>query len=87
MDIAVIGTGFIGEILGRSLAGAGHRVTFGSRHPDDDGIAVGSSATVSSVAAALAAADVVILAIPGPAVPGFAASHKDALAGKLVLKP
>jgi len=85
MDIAVVGTGFIGEILGRSLAGAGHKVTFGSRHPDDDDAAVGSSATVSSVAAALGVADVIILAIPGPAVPQFAASHKDALAGKLVI--
>jgi predicted dinucleotide-binding enzyme len=85
MDIAVIGTGFIGGTLGRSLARAGHRVTFGSRHPDDDDVAVGSSATVSTVTAALAGADTIILAIPGPAVAEFAAGNNDALAGKLVI--
>ena len=85
MDIAVIGTGFIGGTLGRSLAQAGHQVTFGSRHPDDDDVAVGSSAMVVSLADALAAADVIILALPGPAVPDFAASHEGALAGKLVI--
>ena len=85
MDIAVIGTGFIAEILGTSLAGAGHKVTFGSRHPDDDDVAAASSATVSSVADALAGADVVIVAIPGPAVPDLVASHEDGLAGKLVI--
>ena len=85
MDIAVIGTGFIGGILGRSLAEAGHKVTFGSRHPDDDDVAESSSATVSSVAAALAAAGVIILAVPGPAVPELAAANEDALAGSLVI--
>ena len=85
MDIAVIGTGFIGGIVGRSLAEAGHRVTFGSRRPDDDDVADGSSARVSSVAGALAAADVIILAVPGPAVPELAAANNDALAGRLVI--
>jgi 8-hydroxy-5-deazaflavin:NADPH oxidoreductase len=85
MDIAVIGTGFIGQILGTSLAGSRHNVAFGSRHPDDDDLAAGSSATVTSIAAALAGAEVVILAVPGAAVPEIAASHKDALAGKLVI--
>jgi len=85
MDIAVIGTGFIGETLGRSLADAGHHIIFGSRHPDDEDIARGSPATVGSVADALAATDVIILAIPGPAVPDFVAANEDALAGKLVI--
>lgn len=85
MQIAVIGTGFIGGILGRSLASAGHQVTFGSRHPDGDGIAEGSSATVVSVAAALANPEVIVLAFPGSAVPEFATAYGDALAGKLVI--
>ena len=38
MNIAVIGTGFIGGVLGRSLAASGHEVTFGSRHPDSDDV-------------------------------------------------
>src|SRR5580658_9870127 len=85
MEIAVLGTGFIGGTLGRSLAGAGHRVTFGSRHPDNDGVAGETTASVASIAEALAAADPVILALPGPAAPGFAAAFADGLAGKLVI--
>jgi 8-hydroxy-5-deazaflavin:NADPH oxidoreductase len=85
MDVAVIGTGFIGGILGRSLAEAGHQVVFGSRHPEDDGVAADSSAVVRSVAAALAAADVVILAVPGPAVPELVQSQGAVLSGKLVI--
>ncbi len=85
MEIAVIGTGFIGGILGRALAGAGHRVTFGSRHPDDEAVADGTPATVTSVADALAQAEVVVLALPGAAVAGLTAEHGDALAAKLVI--
>ena len=36
MKISVIGTGFIGSTVGRALSGAGHQVTYGSRHPDDE---------------------------------------------------
>jgi 8-hydroxy-5-deazaflavin:NADPH oxidoreductase len=85
MDIAVIGTGFIGRTLGRSLAGAGHRVTFGSRRPENDDVAEGTTASVDSVAGALAAADVVILAVPGAAVADLAAANRGALEGMLVI--
>jgi hypothetical protein len=85
VEIAVIGTGFIGGILGRALAGAGHRVTFGSRHPDDDSAAEGTPATVTTVADALAHADIVVMAVPGAAVAELTAAHSDALAGKLVI--
>jgi predicted dinucleotide-binding enzyme len=85
MDIAVLGTGFIGATLGRALSASGHRVTFGSRHPDDDDVAAGSSASTRSIGDALGSSDVVILAVPGPAVAGLAAAHRDALTGKLVI--
>ena len=85
MDIAVIGTGFIGGTLGRALAGGGRRVAFGFRHPDDDDVAGDSSASVLSVEGALAAADVVILALPGSAVAEFSATHREGLAGRLVI--
>ena len=85
MNIAVIGTGFIGGTLGRSLAGAGHRVVFGSRHPDEGEVAGDTAASVTSIADDLAAADAVILALPGPAVPEFATSFAHGLAGKLVI--
>ena len=85
MDIGVIGTGFIGGILGRALASSGHKVTFGSRHPGDEAVADGTAATVASIADALAGAEVVILALPGAAVPELTAAHRDALDGKLVI--
>jgi 8-hydroxy-5-deazaflavin:NADPH oxidoreductase len=85
MEIAVIGTGFIGGILGRALANGADHVTFGSRHPDNKDVAGSTPATVTSVGQALARADIVILALPGPAVPELAAEHDDALAGKLVI--
>jgi len=85
MDIAIIGTGFIGGTLGRALAGAGHRVVFGSRHPDRDEVAGESGASVTSIEEALAAAQVVVLAVPGSAVRGLAASAGDRLGGKLVI--
>src|SRR4051794_15304112 len=85
VDIAVIGTGFIGGILGRALAGSGHHVTFGSRHPDDHSVAEGTNATTASIADALARAEIVILALPGAAVADFTAAHRDALDSRLVI--
>ena len=85
MEIAVIGTGFIGGILGRALAGSGHAVTFGARHPDDQQVAADTTATVATIPDALATAEVVILAVPGGAVADLSAQHGDLLAGKLVI--
>jgi predicted dinucleotide-binding enzyme len=85
MDIAIVGTGFIGGTLGRALAQAGHRVTFGSRHAQDDDVAGDTSAVVSSIDGALDAGDVIIVAIPGSAVSELGSTHRAALAGKLVI--
>jgi predicted dinucleotide-binding enzyme len=85
MEIAVVGTGFIGGVLGRSLSAAGHDVTFGSRHPQGDKVAEGSRAQVASVAQALDGAGVIVLAVPGGAVGDFVAENAKALAGKLVI--
>ena len=75
MEIAVIGTGFIGGVLGNALTDAGHVVRFGSRHPDDDEVTDGPDAVVVSVPEALVGADAVILALPGLAVPDLVSSH------------
>jgi hypothetical protein len=83
MKIAIIGTGFIGTTLGRSLTAAGHQVGYGSRHPGESSPVDG--ATVASVGDVLADPDVVILALPGAAVAELTAAHGDALAGKLVI--
>ena len=85
MDISVIGTGFIGGVLGRALASAGHNVTFGSRHPDSDDVPSDTRARALSLSDALTASDVVILAIPGNAVGAFAAEHGPDLTNKLVI--
>jgi len=84
MQIAIIGTGFIATTLGRSLSEAGHRVVYGSRHPESEETP-GGGGRVSSVADALSGAEAVILALPGPAVPDLVAQHGDALAGMLVI--
>jgi 8-hydroxy-5-deazaflavin:NADPH oxidoreductase len=84
MKIAVIGTGFIGATLGRALANAGHEVTFGSRHADDQ-VAAGTTAKVASVGDAAAGSEVIVLALPGGAVADLTAEHGDALAGKVVI--
>ena len=84
MNIAIVGPGFIGTTLGRALAGAGHQVTFGSRDPG--GVAAaGLPAAVAPIGEALADADVVVLALPGSAVPELTSAHRDALDGKLVI--
>ena len=85
MKVTVIGTGFIGGILGRALAGAGHAVTFGSRRPESDDVAGTSGAEVAAVGVALADADVVVLALPGAAVPDLVDQYGQMLTGKLVV--
>lgn len=76
MDIAIMGTGKIGTTLGRKLAGAGHQVVYGSREPGDGAVSIDD---------AVKGGEVVIVAIPGPAVESFATDHGSQLAGKLVL--
>lgn len=83
MDIGIVGTGFIGGILGRSLAGA-HRVTFGSRQPEREDVTGPTSALVASVEDAVRS-EVVILALPGAAVPELTRSYGELLEDKLVI--
>ena len=85
MDIAIIGTGFIGTTLGRGLVEAGHSVTFGSRHPDDGGTPVAGARVVSVGEALGDHPDVVVLALPGTAVAELSTTHGSALAGQLVI--
>ena len=84
MRVAVIGTGFIGGVLGRAMAGAGHDVVFGTRNPDAGGFDPGQG-TVAPIAEALSGADAVVLALPGAAVGDLAAAQGDALDGRLVI--
>jgi 8-hydroxy-5-deazaflavin:NADPH oxidoreductase len=82
MKIAVIGTGHIGGTLGERWRAAGHEVAYGSRS------AVGTGpggAPVVPVGDALTGADVVLIAVPGRAMPEVVAANGPALAGKVVI--
>lgn len=85
MRVAVVGTGFIGGILGRRIAAAGHDVVFASRNPDGEPRGDLGAARVAAISEALGDADVVLLAIPGSAVSDFSRQHALELAGKLVV--
>lgn len=81
MRIGIIGTGKVGGTLGTVLANAGHEVRLGSRNPQQSD----SGPQVTDHAAALADAEVVVLAVPPEGVDSLLAEHADALAGKLVV--
>jgi predicted dinucleotide-binding enzyme len=81
VDVTVVGTGFIGGTLDRALAVSGHHVVFGSLHPESDDVAGDTTATVASVADAVAACDVLILALPSAAVADLARETGEKLGG------
>jgi len=77
MKIAVIGAGNIGRTLGDKWAAAGHEVVYGVRSP--------GAAGTATIADAVAGAEVVVLAVPGPAAKEVLATLGRALAGKVVI--
>lgn len=88
-SIAVLGTGSVGSTLARGWASE-HDVLVGTRSPDDPEIralAADIGATVTEQAAAAADADVVVLAVPGPAVVAIAESLASELSETVVLDP
>jgi predicted dinucleotide-binding enzyme len=75
--IGVLGSGNIGATLAEAWRRAGHDVALGSRSPDPPRtVALGE---------AIASADVVLLAVPGGAVPELLAEHGAALDGRVVI--
>lgn len=79
--IAIVGAGNVGGALGARLAALGYDVRFGLRDPSAE-IPAGVGETV---AAAIEAATVVLLAVPGNAAAGIAREHAAGLAGKVVI--
>jgi predicted dinucleotide-binding enzyme len=72
VNIAILGTGSVGSILGRRWSQAGHAVTFGSRQPEREKVlellercAKGTRAVAPREA--IADAEAVLLAVPWPA--------------------
>jgi predicted dinucleotide-binding enzyme len=88
--IAVIGAGHIGGTLGKKWAAAGHTVAFGVINPNGQRAQavraeLGDGVSISSVADALAAAEVVLLAVPGAAMDETIANNAAQLNGKIII--
>ena len=87
--VAVIGTGDMGDSFGPRLAALGYRVVYGSRNPGSDKVTAllertGHDATATTQKEAAKQADVVLLAIPWPAMETVAQNLGD-LGGKVVI--
>jgi predicted dinucleotide-binding enzyme len=81
--IAIIGAGNVGRALAGRLVGAGLEVVLGVRDVAHAHVVEGAG--LAPVDAALDVAGIVIVALPGAAVPGFIAEHGAAVDGKVVL--
>ena len=87
MKIAIIGTGNVGTALGASLVRAGHTVTLTGQ---DAAKATAAAALIgagagTSLAGAVEAAEVVVLAVPYGSVEAVAAEIAAVIAGKVVI--
>lgn len=87
--IAVIGTGDLGGSFGPRLAELGYKIVYGSRTPDNEMVKdlvarTGNGATAKSQYDAAQSGDILILAIPWPAMETVAQSLGD-LKGKIVI--
>jgi predicted dinucleotide-binding enzyme len=90
MDIAILGTGNIGRTLGIKWAKAGHTVYFGTRNPQKQEVqdllqSLGANVRAASFADAIAAAEVVLFAVPGHAMDETISANASALAGKIII--
>jgi NADPH-dependent F420 reductase len=87
MQIAIVGSGNVGKALASSFTRAGHGVTLTASNPDHARAAAtqtGAKAADSNQQA-IGAAEVVVLAVPYPAVDAVLAEAGDVLAGKVLI--
>ncbi len=90
MHIAIVGTGNVGGALARHLARAGHQVVLGVRDPGEGRVSalvfeLEAGARAAGVEEAVAAADVVVFAIPGAAMAALVRTVAGVLEGKVVV--
>ena len=87
MQIAIIGSGNVGKALAGSFTRAGHDVTLSATSQESAQAAASQSGgqAAESNRQAVGSAEVVVLAVPYPAVDGLLADVGDALAGKVVV--
>ena len=87
--VAVIGTGDMGNSIGPKLAQQGYRVVYGSRDPSADAVQAlvklsGANASATTQKDAAQLADIVVLAVPWPAMEQVA-QNLGKLDGKIVI--
>src|SRR5713101_2660471 len=88
LKIGMVGAGREGGALGRLFVKAGHPVMFSSRHPEDlKGLVagIGPLAQAGTVEQAIAFGDVIVIAIPYPAIEQIGKDHGPALAKKVLV--
>ncbi len=87
MKIAIIGTGNVGQALGKSFTRAGHDVTYAARDAKktkDTAASIGASAAAEP-ADAIKSADLAVLAVPYTACHEVSSEIIDAARGKIVI--
>jgi hypothetical protein len=89
--IAMLGTGRMGQSLGKVWARIGHPIVYGSRTPEDERVKTvvketGARASVTTPKDAAAQADIVVFALPWKAVKDLVPTLGD-LSGKIVIDP
>ncbi len=89
--IAMIGTGSVGGALGPEFAALGHTVIYGSRQPDRADVQAlvartGNGASALPPSDAAAAAEIVVLAVPGESVVSIVEGLGD-VSGKILIDP
>lgn len=90
LKIAVLGAGNIGGTLGRKWSAAGHQVAFGVSDPTGPrsrGLRaeLGDNVTIGTVADALQAGDVVVMALPGGAMESTITANAAQLDGRIII--
>ena len=87
MNIAIIGVGNVGRALATAATAAGHRVTVSATTPEHVAQAAAASGATPAASSreAVAAGDVVVLAVPSGAVAGIAAELNDLVSGKILV--
>lgn len=88
--VAVIGTGRMGGAIGPRFAETGHMVIYGSRDPSAEKVQslvarTGEGASAVEQAAAIAVADIVVLALPWNATEALIKTSVDDLDGKIIM--
>lgn len=88
--VAVIGTGRMGSAIGPRFAEIGHSVIYGSRNPMSEKVAAlveetGNGARADTQGNAIAAADIIVLALPWRATEGLIKDAGADLNGKIIM--